>query len=112
RETSYDIDALWAYTEQHEPKLLPEQRAAYDEIVASVCSGTGKIFFLDVPGGTYSVLYLRITAKIFNNMLFFMTRYGENVHLLTSSPRKVAPKRYDSFSCGIFSDRGYAACRW
>ncbi|XP_010239124.1 ATP-dependent DNA helicase PIF1-like [Brachypodium distachyon] len=45
--------------------INPEQRSAYDEILAAVDSGTGGVFFVDGPGGTgKTFLYRALLAKI------------------------------------------------
>ncbi|XP_010229640.1 ATP-dependent DNA helicase PIF4-like [Brachypodium distachyon] len=45
--------------------LNPEQRSAYDEILAAVDSGTGGVFFVDGPGGTgKTFLYRALLAKL------------------------------------------------
>ena len=36
----------------NQPKLVPDQRVAYDEVINSINNGEGKAFFLDAPGGT------------------------------------------------------------
>ncbi|KAM3229140.1 hypothetical protein ACQJBY_060201 [Aegilops geniculata] len=45
--------------------LNPEQRVAYDEILASVERGDGSVFFVDGPGGTgKTFLYRALLAKV------------------------------------------------
>lgn len=52
RETSYNVEELEIYLAENMPKLLPEQRAAFDAIVDSVRYQTGGIFFLGALGST------------------------------------------------------------
>ena len=52
RETSYNMDDLTLYVEENEPKLLADQRSAYNIILDSVNQQKGRIIFLDAPGGT------------------------------------------------------------
>ncbi|XP_045456269.1 uncharacterized protein LOC123666107 [Melitaea cinxia] len=51
RETDYDYTQL-LQTIQDEHRLNPEQKIVYDQILSSVNSNEGKMFFLDAPGGT------------------------------------------------------------
>ena len=45
--------------------LNPEQRYAYDEILATINSGQGGVFFVDGPGGTgKTYLYKALLAKV------------------------------------------------
>ena len=45
--------------------LNAEQRSAYDEIMAAVCSKQGGLFFVDGPGGTgKTFLYRALLAKL------------------------------------------------
>jgi ATP-dependent DNA helicase PIF1 len=45
--------------------LNAEQRSAYDEIMATVCSKQGRLFFVDGPGGTgKTFLYRALLAKL------------------------------------------------
>lgn len=52
RETSYDVAALQQFTEDNEPRLLPDQREAYSQVLHSVAYQSGSLFFLDAPRGT------------------------------------------------------------
>uniref|UniRef100_A0A0L8I603 ATP-dependent DNA helicase n=1 Tax=Octopus bimaculoides TaxID=37653 RepID=A0A0L8I603_OCTBM len=51
-ETCYNVDELAQYIANNEPKLLPEQKFAYNSVINSVRDKAGGIFFLDVPAGT------------------------------------------------------------
>ncbi|CAE1165494.1 unnamed protein product [Acanthosepion pharaonis] len=50
RETSYSVEEINAYVTTNEPKLLVDQMAAYDAVLASTRQDAGSIFFLDAPG--------------------------------------------------------------
>ena len=67
----FNIEDLQAYVQENEPRLTPEQRAVYDEILDSVNHRKGKIFHLDAPGGTGKtfltnliISYVRSTKRI------------------------------------------------
>ncbi len=51
-ETSYEVNAPKTHIVENEPKLLPEERAAYNCILESAQHQKGGLFFLDAPGGT------------------------------------------------------------
>ena len=61
-ESSIEVDANDAALAS---SLNPEQRLAYDEILAAVDAGNGGVFFVDGPGGTgKTFLYKALLAKI------------------------------------------------
>lgn len=49
---SYDNNELSDSINENLPKLVRDQRQAFDAIINSVLNNRGKIFFLDAPGGT------------------------------------------------------------
>ena len=52
----------------NEPRLLPEQKAAYDAIIDATHKQAGGLFFLDAPGGTGKTFLINlILAKIRQN---------------------------------------------
>ncbi len=68
RETCYDINDLTQYVQDNEPKLLADQKFAYDKIIDSVQFQKGGIFFLDAPGGTGKTFVTRLLlAKVRQN---------------------------------------------
>jgi hypothetical protein len=77
RETSYDVQALAAYVSSNEPKLTPDQRAAYTAITAKLTSGKGGIAFLDAPGGTGNTFLL--------NLLLAFVRKEKKIALAVAS---------------------------
>lgn len=52
RESAYDIIDLSTYVAENVPKMLHEQKTAYDNIMHSINHETGTLFFMDAPGGT------------------------------------------------------------
>ncbi|XP_071652985.1 uncharacterized protein [Temnothorax longispinosus] len=52
RETNYDVNALAEVVSNNEGLLTDEQLAVYRQVLSSVESGAGQVFFLDAPGGT------------------------------------------------------------
>lgn len=52
RETAYGMLELLNYVQENETRLLTDQLTAYNRILGSVEENTGRIFFLDAPGGT------------------------------------------------------------
>lgn len=48
----HDINELSVFVNTHVPKLVADQKIAFDAIVQSVENHSGKLFFLDAPGGT------------------------------------------------------------
>ena len=52
-ERNYDTDELSAYIQENEPKLVQNQKEAFDQITRTVLGQRGGMFlFLDAPGGT------------------------------------------------------------
>uniref|UniRef100_A0A8D8YMS1 ATP-dependent DNA helicase n=2 Tax=Cacopsylla melanoneura TaxID=428564 RepID=A0A8D8YMS1_9HEMI len=48
----YNLGELNRYVQENESKLTSEQRKVYDEVLQSVQNVSGRLFFLDAPGGT------------------------------------------------------------
>ncbi|XP_023247588.1 uncharacterized protein LOC111643665 [Copidosoma floridanum] len=46
--------------EQNLPKLVPDQQQAFDRVIDSVLNISGKVFFLDAPGGTGKTLLINL----------------------------------------------------
>ena len=64
RETNYNNSRLLQIL-QDEYRLNPEQKYVYDIILSSVNSNEGKIFFLDVTGGTGKTFLINLLlAKV------------------------------------------------
>ncbi|CAF4891096.1 unnamed protein product [Pieris macdunnoughi] len=61
----YNSNDLTAFVNDNVPKLVPDQRHAYETIVDSVNNNMGRLFFLDAPGGTGKTFLANlILAKI------------------------------------------------
>lgn len=68
RETNYDVVALRETVMNGEASLTNEQREVYNQILDSIHSNTGKVFFLDAPGGTGKTFLINLLlAKIRSN---------------------------------------------
>ncbi|XP_025831529.1 uncharacterized protein LOC112904787 [Agrilus planipennis] len=68
REQQYDIEALAETVRTNVSKLNQQQIIAYDNLIEAVNSGSGRIYFLDAPGGTgktflISLLLARIRSR-------------------------------------------------
>ncbi|XP_055915855.1 uncharacterized protein LOC129948797 [Eupeodes corollae] len=48
----YDVNELSEFVNSNVPKLVADQKIAYDAIIESVENNSGQLFFLDAPGGT------------------------------------------------------------
>lgn len=77
RETSYNSNDLNSYITENEPKLLPEQRTAYEKIISSTSQQRGGIFFLDAPGGTGKTFLI--------NLLLAKVRLNKEIALAVAS---------------------------
>jgi hypothetical protein len=60
REQNYNTSDLLAYVQSNIPRLTLEQKGIYDQIMQTVNSGVGEIFFLDAPGGTGKTFLIRL----------------------------------------------------
>uniref|UniRef100_T1HTZ7 ATP-dependent DNA helicase n=1 Tax=Rhodnius prolixus TaxID=13249 RepID=T1HTZ7_RHOPR len=52
RETHFDVHELQTFVRINLPKLVSEQRTAYDTIITVISNKSCGIYFLDAPGGT------------------------------------------------------------
>ena len=59
-ETSYNVASLRTYLAVDEPRLLSEQRQAYDTVIKSVQQTEGKLCLLDAPGGTGKTFVIKL----------------------------------------------------
>ena len=65
RETCYNREDLAHYVDDNEPKLTPDQKAAYEKVMHTADKGEGGILFIDAPGGTGKTFLLNLfLAKI------------------------------------------------
>ena len=52
QELGYNFIALQQKVTELIPQLLPEQSHVFHQVVSTIESGNGAVFFLDAPGGT------------------------------------------------------------
>nr|VZI10127.1 unnamed protein product [Spirometra erinaceieuropaei] len=69
REENYNTLELLPYLQSHIPKLTPEQKGIYDEIMRTANNGVGGMFFLDAPGGTGKKFLLRLILTAIRSKL-------------------------------------------
>ena len=60
RETSYNTEELTQYVAEMTPKLVPDQRAAFEEVMTAVASRSASLIFLNAPGGTGKTFLLNL----------------------------------------------------
>ena len=60
RETSYNTRELAQFVAENEPKLVDDQKAAYNRIIDSAKKTRGGLFFLDAPGGTGNTFVINL----------------------------------------------------
>ncbi|GFX58691.1 ATP-dependent DNA helicase [Trichonephila clavipes] len=60
RELDYDFIALQHQMAELVPQLLPEQNHVFHQVLRTIDSGNGGIFFLDAPGGTGKTFLLNL----------------------------------------------------
>ncbi|PAA84583.1 hypothetical protein BOX15_Mlig017082g4 [Macrostomum lignano] len=77
RETSFDREQLRQFIEENEPRLLPEQAEAYQEVLRRVNDNLGGILFLDAPGGTGKTFLI--------NLLLSKVRHGGDIAIAVAS---------------------------
>ena len=60
RETSYNRAQLAHFVDDNEPKLTPDQRAAYATVMDTINTGQGGVVLIDAPGGTGKTFLLNL----------------------------------------------------
>ncbi|CAF4947498.1 unnamed protein product [Pieris macdunnoughi] len=60
RELSYDAASLQQQITESVPRLNPEQKLVFENVVQKIESGEGGLFFLDAPGGTGKTFLLNL----------------------------------------------------
>ncbi|XP_023246107.1 uncharacterized protein LOC111643136 [Copidosoma floridanum] len=73
----YDYNYLFNYVEQNLPKLVPDQRQAFNRIIDSVLNSCGKVFFLDALGGPGKTFLI--------NLMLTQARSAEKLSLAVAS---------------------------
>ncbi|XP_071565387.1 uncharacterized protein [Temnothorax nylanderi] len=65
RETNYDVNTLAQVVSINEGLLTDEQFAVYRQVLSSIESSAGQVFFLDAPGGTGKTFLINLLlAKV------------------------------------------------
>lgn len=64
-ETTYDANQLSIFVQENEQKLTDDQRLAYNTIIDNVMQNSGKMFFLDAPGGTGKMFLINLLLAKF-----------------------------------------------
>ncbi|XP_017461157.1 PREDICTED: uncharacterized protein LOC108354487 [Rhagoletis zephyria] len=85
RETEFNVAELAHYVHENLPKLVPEQRVAYDSIMRAIESQSGGLYFLDAPGGTGKTFLLSLilaTIRSQGNMALAVASSGIAATLL------------------------------
>ncbi|XP_029442955.1 uncharacterized protein LOC115083287 [Rhinatrema bivittatum] len=77
RELAYNICDLSKAVDDNEPRLNTEQRNIYHEVMTRVHCQSGRIFFLDAPGGTSKTFLI--------NMLLARVRRDSNIAIAVVS---------------------------
>ncbi|XP_011858582.1 PREDICTED: uncharacterized protein LOC105556120, partial [Vollenhovia emeryi] len=61
----FDKKEMQDYVSENLPKLVPDQRQAFEKIIDSVIYNRGNVFFLDAPGGTGKTFLINLLlAKV------------------------------------------------
>ncbi|GFU70836.1 ATP-dependent DNA helicase [Trichonephila clavipes] len=71
RETHFDVNELQTFVRINLPKLVLEQRTAYDTIINAIDNNSCGLYFLDAPGGTGKTFLISIilaTIRLQNNI--------------------------------------------
>ena len=77
RERNYNVAELTVLIETNVPRLVADQRYAFDSIMSTVHEGRVGIFFLDAPGGTGKTFIL--------NLLLARVRMDNKIALAVAS---------------------------
>nr|XP_042908273.1 ATP-dependent DNA helicase pif1-like [Parasteatoda tepidariorum] len=85
RETHFDVNELQAFVRINLPKLVLEQRTAYDTIINAISNKSCGLYFLDAPGGTGKTFLISIilaTIRSQNNIALAIASSGIAATLL------------------------------
>ncbi|GFS49323.1 ATP-dependent DNA helicase [Trichonephila clavipes] len=84
RETHFDVNELQTFVRINLPKLVLEQRTAYDTIINAIANNCG-LYFLDASGGTgktFLILIILATIRSQNNIALAIASSGIEATLL------------------------------
>ncbi|GFT98902.1 ATP-dependent DNA helicase [Trichonephila clavipes] len=85
RETHFDVNELQTFVRINLPKLVLEQRTAYDTIINAIANKSCGLYFLDAPGGTGKTFLISIilaTIRSQNNIALAIASSGIAATLL------------------------------
>ncbi|GFV46634.1 ATP-dependent DNA helicase [Trichonephila clavipes] len=85
RETHFDVNELQTFVRINLPKLVLEQRTAYDTIINAIAKKSCGLYFLDAPGGTGKIFLISIilvTIRSQNNIALTIASSGIAATLL------------------------------
>ncbi|GFX87397.1 ATP-dependent DNA helicase [Trichonephila clavipes] len=85
RETHFDVNELQTFVRINLPKLVLEQRTAYDTIINAIANKSCGLYFLDAPGGTGKTFLISIILAIIrsqNNIALAIASSGIAATLL------------------------------
>jgi ATP-dependent DNA helicase PIF1 len=77
KELSYNSVHLSEFVTENIPKLNEEQKTVYDEVMVSVETEAGRLFFLDAPGGTGKTFLI--------NLILATVRKDKNIAIAVAS---------------------------
>ena len=77
KDRNYNVAELTELIETNVPRLVADQRYAFDSVMSTVHEGRGGIFFLDAPGGTGKTFIL--------NLLLARVRMDNKIALAVAS---------------------------
>lgn len=89
-EEEYNLEELNRYVQEYECQLTQEQSAVYNEILNSISSHSGGLFFLDAPGGTGKTfliyLVLQKVRTVSCGIAATLLQGGKTAHLTFKLP--------------------------
>ncbi|KAG8198601.1 hypothetical protein JTE90_026498 [Oedothorax gibbosus] len=99
REASYDKSALIQVVSNRESSLTDEQLSVYHQILASIQSSDGRVFFLDAPGGTGKTFLINLLLAKNRLQIFMLITWiseGMTRRLTSLSPALIIKIHLDS----------------
>ncbi|GFX07913.1 ATP-dependent DNA helicase [Trichonephila clavipes] len=85
RETHFDVNELQTFVRINLPKLVLEQRTAYDTIINTIANKSCGLYFLGAPGGigkTFLISIILATIRSQNNIALAIASSGIAATLL------------------------------
>lgn len=118
RELDYDIVALEQQLAEYVPRLNPEQKIVFDNVILNIESKKGGLFFLDAPGGTGKTYLLNLLlAQVRKNKRIALAvassgiaatllHGGGTAHSILKLPFDLTHEESPTCNISISSDRG------